>query len=152
MLHGCIFTEKCERCGLEYFREFDICGISFQKTGRQCTRTQTDGTVCQGDLRDTLLDWDDALPEDDWEKACNVCEEADLVICLGTSLRIEPAGSLPTTAKEFVIVNLQETPKDKEENCSLIIKARVDDVMKYLMVQLGLWDRTKWFPTSKKKI
>jgi len=61
-----------------------------------------------------------------------------LVICLGTSLRIEPAGSLPSLAKKFVIVNLQETPYDSE--AALVIRARVDDVMNALMEQIGLVD------------
>ena len=38
VLHGCVFTEKCERCGEEYFRDYDLGGVSFQKTGRQCTK------------------------------------------------------------------------------------------------------------------
>ena len=100
VLHGCVFTEKCERCGEEYFRDYDLGGVSFQKTGRQCTKAG-----CSGDLRDTILDWDDALPEEDWDRSQDECEAADLVLTLGTSLRIEPAGSLPLRAKKFVIVN-----------------------------------------------
>lgn len=142
VLHGCIFTEKCEDCGEEYFRDFEIGGISFQKTGRKCSRKIEKGNVCNGYLRDTLLDWDDDLPEEDWSEACEKCEDADLVIALGTSLRIEPAGSLPATAHKFVIVNLQETPKDKEANCALIIRAKVDDVMTDLMSKLGILTTT----------
>jgi mono-ADP-ribosyltransferase sirtuin 6 len=92
---------------MEYFRDFDVGGMSFQKTGRKCEK-------CQGDLCDTLLDWEDALPETDFERATEECEKADLALCLGTSLRIEPAGSLPELAKKYVIVNLQETPKDEQ--------------------------------------
>lgn len=133
VLHGCVFTEKCSDCGMEHFRDVDVGGMSFQKTGRKCEN-------CQGDLCDTLLDWEDALPEDDYERATEECEKADLVLCLGTSLRIEPAGSLPTLAKKYVIVNLQETPKDQE--AVMVIRGRVDDVMSSLMQQLGHsdWD------------
>lgn len=130
VLHGCAFTEKCEDCGTEYFRDFDIGGMSFQKTGRFCG--------CGGALRDTLLDWEDPLPEDDLERAENYCEKADLALCLGTSLRIEPAGSLPTKAKRYVIVNLQETPKD--DRAALIIRCRCDDVLQTVMDKLGLED------------
>jgi NAD-dependent SIR2 family protein deacetylase len=147
VLHGCVFTEKCEDCGREYFRDFDLGGVSFQKTGRKCTGgTDTDadaddnGTAgkqgCGGDLRDTILDWDDALPEDDWDRAQEECEAADLVLALGTSLRIEPAGSLPLRAKKFVIVNLQVTPLDDE--ATLIIKERVDRVMEHLLRELNI--------------
>ena len=131
VLHGCVFTEKCERCGEEYFRDFDLGGVSFQKTGRQCTQKD-----CGGDLRDTILDWDDALPEDDWDRSQDECEAADLVLALGTSLRIEPAGSLPLRAKKFVIVNLQVTPLD--DDATLIIKERVDKVMEHLLKELNI--------------
>lgn len=51
---------------------------------------------CPGKLKDTLLDWESPLPQTDWDRAQEVCSRADLVLCLGTSLRIEPAGSLCT--------------------------------------------------------
>jgi hypothetical protein len=59
-------------------------------------------------------------------------------VCL---LRIEPAGSLPSLAKKYVIVNLQETPMDQE--AAMVIRGRVDDVMGNLMQQLGYpdWDK-----------
>ena len=131
VLHGCVFTEKCELCNKEYFRDFDVQGVSFQKTGRKCTIEN-----CNGDLRDTILDWEDELPEEDFDLAIEHCEKSDLVIALGTSLRIEPAGSLPTKGKNFAIVNLQRTPYD--DQAKIIIRARVDDVMNDLMLKLGI--------------
>jgi mono-ADP-ribosyltransferase sirtuin 6 len=138
-LHGCAFTETCVSCQTEHFRDQDVGGMSFQPTGRICG---LEG--CQGNLHDTLLDWEDALPEDDFERAELECDASDLVLCLGTSLRIEPAGSLPTRAKQFVIVNLQITPKDDES--ALIIRAPVDEVMDYLMKHLGYEDWEKEDP------
>lgn len=162
ILHGCVFTEKCEVCGMEYFRDYDVGGVSFQKTGRRCTSviatpasscsaslmsspslsplSHSSLSPCNGDLRDTVLDWEDELPEQDYNRAQIECDSSDLVLCLGTSLRIEPAGSLPTRAKKFVIVNLQPTPYDEE--AVLVIRARVDDVMKDLIERLGYvdWD------------
>lgn len=138
-LHGCAFTETCATCQTEHFRDQDVGGMSFQPTGRICG---LEG--CQGKLHDTLLDWEDALPVDDFERAEKECDASDLVLCLGTSLRIEPAGSLPTRAKQFVIVNLQITPKDDES--ALIIRAPVDEVMGYLMKHLGYEDWEKEDP------
>jgi mono-ADP-ribosyltransferase sirtuin 6 len=127
-LHGCIFTEKCEDCAKEYFRDFDIGGVSFEVTGRKCD--------CGGKLRDTVLDWEDALPEEDWQMAQDQCERSDLVLVLGSSLRIEPVGSLPTLAKQFVIVNKQVTPYD--DRAALIIRANVDKVFETLMENLNI--------------
>ncbi len=73
VLHGCIFTEKCEKCHKEYFRDFDVGGVSFKKTGRKCVVSG-----CDGDLRDTILDWEDELPDEDWELSQQHCAKSDL--------------------------------------------------------------------------
>jgi NAD+-dependent protein deacetylase sirtuin 6 len=142
VLHGCAFTEKCENCFTEFFRDTDVGGMSFQKTGRQCD-------LCNGDLRDTLLDWDDPLPEDDLERSEYHCSNADLVLCLGTSLRIQPANQLPLRAKRFVIVNLQQTPID--EQAALIIRERVDIVMKGIEKWLGEADLCRDIVSDKRQ-
>jgi NAD+-dependent protein deacetylase sirtuin 6 len=138
ILHGDCFVEKCEDCGKEYFRDFDIGGLSFKKTGRFCNGDQVvDGSSvgCGGALRDTILDWEDELPETDFEKAEIMCDKADLVLALGTSLRILPAGQLPLKAKKYAIVNLQQTPYD--QNADVVIHHYVDTVMESLCSKLG---------------
>jgi len=130
-LHGCIFTEKCEKCQTEYFRDFDVGGVSFKKTGRKCVRSG-----CNGDLRDTILDWEDELPPKDWELSQCECLKSDLIIAVGTSLRIEPVASLTTLSKKIVIVNKQITPYD--EMASLVIRAPVDHVFDYLLRHLDV--------------
>jgi mono-ADP-ribosyltransferase sirtuin 6 len=145
VLHGCAFTETCERCQTEHFRDYDVGGMSFQKTGRACE-------ICQGDLRDTLLDWDDPLPRFDLERAEWHCQNAELVITLGTSLRIHPAADLPLLASKMVIVNLQETPVNAK--AELVIRERVDKVMADLMDLLGYpkdWEN-KWNTAPPPKI
>lgn len=140
----------------------EIQSISFQPTGRQC--------ACGGIMRDTLLDCvyislslfllapqanlckgEDPLPEEAYAIAEEHCKRADLVLCLGTSLRVHPANSLPIIAvrknrAQLVIVNLQvrsrclvdelvtlthtlqRTPKDQYAH--ITIRARCDDVCK----------------------
>jgi len=143
-VHGCVFTEKCAKCGCEYFGDNELSGLSFKPTGNRCDECGDEGL-----LHDILLDWED--PVLDMERVHVECAKADLVLCLGTSLRIEPVGSLPLLAKKFAIVNLQVTPKD--EMASHIIRAKVDDVMESLMSNLGY--RNDWkdepFPYIEQK-
>jgi mono-ADP-ribosyltransferase sirtuin 6 len=135
ILHGCVFEEQCEKCKRIFFRKKEVSTISFQPTGNRCIG-------CNGILRDTLLDWEDALPEDQLCPAEDECKNADLVVALGTSLRIEPAGSLPflcsnndsNKSSHVVIINLQETPKDNQSN--LLIRTRVDQVMERVAIEL----------------
>ena len=81
-------------------------------------------------MRDFLLDWEseancaatrsaDALnslgelPEPEWSAAYKYAADADLTLCLGTSLQISPVGELPLISKrrggKFASINLQPT-------------------------------------------
>ena len=133
VLHGCVFTLKCESCGMEYFQKTVLqpYSIGLKRTGQMCSVLN-----CGGHLCDTLLDWEGELPDDDWDQSQEECSASDLVICLGSSLRIQPAGNLPLLAKQFVIVNKQETPLDDE--AALVIRANCDDISCALMDGLGL--------------
>ncbi|EKX35156.1 hypothetical protein GUITHDRAFT_158764 [Guillardia theta CCMP2712] len=134
-LHGNLFIESCEICGWEYLRDFDVGGISFSKTGRECERPG-----CGGALRNNLLDWEDALPEQEFQAAEDALRSSDLCICMGTSLRIRPASELPLiTVKnggKLVLCNLQKTPKDR--HACLKVHAPIDEVMRGVMAVLGV--------------
>eukprot|EP01112_Ceratiomyxa_fruticulosa_P019966 TRINITY_DN666_c0_g2_i2.p1 TRINITY_DN666_c0_g2~~TRINITY_DN666_c0_g2_i2.p1 ORF type:complete len:333 (-),score=44.16 TRINITY_DN666_c0_g2_i2:124-1122(-) len=137
-LHGNVFKEKCGVCLKEYVRDFEIGSVGLKKTGRQC--------VCGGDLKDTTLDWNDALPEDHFSRSDLHARKSDLALCLGTSLQIRPACNLPvkstrangkpTGPGDMVIVNLQSTPQDR--HASVIIHAKCDQVMEMVMEKLGI--------------
>ncbi|MGH0181525.1 UNVERIFIED_CONTAM: hypothetical protein FKN15_007221 [Acipenser sinensis] len=94
----------------------------------------------RGKLRDTILDWEDSLPDRDLNRADEACRSADLAVTLGTSLQIKPSGNLPLLTKRnggrLAIVNLQPTKHDK--HADLRIHGYVDDVMTKLMKHLGL--------------
>ncbi|XP_020264390.1 NAD-dependent protein deacetylase SRT1 [Asparagus officinalis] len=134
-LHGNSFMETCPSCGAEYLRDFEIETIGMKETSRRCS-----GLKCRARLKDTVLDWEDALPRKEMDPAEEHCKKADVVLCLGTSLQITPACNLPLKAirggGKIVIVNLQKTPKDKK--ASLVIHGRVDKVIAGVMHFLNL--------------
>ena len=67
--------------------------------------------TCRGKMHDTVLDWEDGLPDQDLELSEMHSNAADLSITLGTTLQIIPSGNLPVNTKKrggkLVIVNLQ---------------------------------------------
>nr|ATG71263.1 sirtuin 1 [Juniperus phoenicea] len=129
-LHGNSFREICSSCGKEYVRDFEVETIGMKETGRHCSDLN-----CGGKLKDTVLDWEDALPPKEMIPAEKHCKMADLIICLGTSLQITPACNLPLKSVrgggKLVIINLQPTPKDKK--AALLIHAQVDKVIAGVM-------------------
>ncbi|XP_032809318.1 NAD-dependent protein deacylase sirtuin-6 isoform X2 [Petromyzon marinus] len=146
-LHGNMFIEECERCGKQYVRDHTVGTMGLKYTGKICDVVKARGLRgCRGKLKDTILDWEDSLPERDLTLAEKACRNADLTITLGTTLQIKPSGSLPLLTKrnggKLVIVNLQPTQLDKQAD--LRIYGYVDDVVTKLMGHLGVmvptWD------------
>ena len=60
-LHGNMFIEKCNACNTKYINSKCVNTIGLKPTGKKCSKQKAKGT-CRGDLHDTILDWDDALP------------------------------------------------------------------------------------------
>ncbi|KAH7859458.1 hypothetical protein Vadar_001314 [Vaccinium darrowii] len=136
-LHGNSFMEICPKCGVEYLRDFEVETIGLKETSRRCSDVN-----CGAKLKDTVLDWEDALPPKEMTAAEQHCRKADVVLCLGTSLQVTPACNLPLkclrSGGKIVIVNLQQTPKDNK--ASLLIRGLVDKViagvMHYLILRI----------------
>ncbi|XVF70895.1 hypothetical protein PTKIN_Ptkin11bG0198900 [Pterospermum kingtungense] len=147
-LHGNSFMETCPSCGAEYLRDFEVETIGLKETSRRCSAEK-----CGAKLRDTVLDWEDALPPKEMNLAEKHCRMGDVVLCLGTSLQITPACNLPLKSLrgggKIVIVNLQKTPKDKK--ASLVIHGFVDKVvagvMEILNMQIPPYIRIDLFQT-----
>ncbi|KAE8596482.1 hypothetical protein XENTR_v10016124 [Xenopus tropicalis] len=139
-LHGNMFVEECSKCSKQYVRDQVVGTMGLKPTGRLCDVPKVRGLrACRGKLKDTILDWEDSLPDRDLNLADEACRKADLSITLGTSLQIRPSGNLPLLTKrkggKLVIVNLQPTKHDK--HADLRIHGYVDEVMTQLMELLG---------------
>ncbi|XP_075759130.1 NAD-dependent protein deacylase sirtuin-6 isoform X1 [Pelodiscus sinensis] len=140
-LHGNMFVEECVKCGKQYVRDTIVGSMGLKPTGRLCDVSKARGLrACRGKLIDTILDWEDSLPDRDLSLADEACRKANLSVTLGTSLQIKPSGNLPLLTKrkggKLVIVNLQATKHDRQAD--LRIHGYVDEVMTQLMKQLSL--------------
>lgn len=139
-LHGNMFTERCSKCGHQFVRKHATTTVGQKCLETPCPASRHNGRPCRGKLHDTILDWEDNLPENDLGMADFHSCIADLSICLGTTLQIVPSGNLPLYTKKFggrlVICNLQPTKHDRKAD--LVIHAYVDDVMVQLMKLLNL--------------
>ncbi|XP_066503007.1 NAD-dependent protein deacetylase sirtuin-7 [Hoplias malabaricus] len=143
-LHGNMFIEVCVSCSpvREVIRLFDVTertALHRHGTGRRCP-------YCGGELRDTIVHFGErgTLEQPlNWKGACEAAQQADLILCLGSSLKVlkkyaclwsmkKPAAKRP----KLFIVNLQWTPKD--DLATLKINGKCDDVMRLLMEELGV--------------
>jgi NAD-dependent SIR2 family protein deacetylase len=105
--------------------------------------SDTDSKTGAAPLIDCTLDWDDELR--DLDEAIERTKKADLCMCLGTSLRIRPAGNMPMRCVrrngkdregDLVIVNLQKTHLDR--HCTVRSFVKCDELMQLIMKDLNL--------------
>ncbi|UJR11436.1 hypothetical protein I4U23_015616 [Adineta vaga] len=152
-LHGNGNCEACAKCGKVYYRQKHVNQYEHGTwlTGNTCTVPN-----CYGRLRCTTVAFTQSMPDICLNKAMQNSQICDLSLCMGTSMRVSPACTLPCmnlqAGQKMVIVNLQKTPYDK--NCALRIFARCDDVMSMIMkelnltippyVDLKLWSDEQW--------
>ena len=140
-VHGNTNLEKCSRCGKGYMRDTDVSDpfnydVHCHLTGRNC-----DDPKCNGPLEDSIINFGENLPKWELREGFRQAESADLMLSVGSSLRVTPAADMPlATAKQkkskLVIINLQRTPLDKRAD--ICIHAMCDDVMRRVMHNLAL--------------
>ena len=138
-LHGNTNLEICMKCGREHMRDYrtrNAQKAKDHKTGRKC-----DTPGCGGDLKDTIINFGENLNQDILEKGFIIGMLSDLCICMGSSMRVQPAAQMPMGVKnkengKLVVFNLQATPIDMAAD--LIIHEQIDKIMELLMQKLDI--------------
>ncbi|MFP3125358.1 NAD-dependent deacylase [Ectobacillus funiculus] len=114
-LHGGLDHIYCHHCGtpstLEAFLEKKPC------------------SSCGGRLRPNIVLFGEMLPQDVWSQAFTEIARSDLLLIIGTSLRVSPVNQLPLEARgKIAIINMDETPFD--EKFDLVIREKAAEVLR----------------------
>ncbi|RWR99996.1 NAD-dependent protein deacetylase sirtuin-7-like protein, partial [Dinothrombium tinctorium] len=142
-IHGNMYIEVCQNCKTQYFRDFDVTentSLHRHKTGRKCPKCPEE----EGYLVDTIVHFGEKGKLEwplNWKGADAASKEADVILCLGTSLKILRKYPCLWPKKQqgkpqICIVNLQWTPKDSQ--ATLKINGKCDKVMQNVISSLGI--------------
>jgi NAD-dependent deacetylase len=130
-VHGSIETSSCRRCDASWGLDevdalFDADGVAFCDS-------------CGGPVKPDVVLFGEMLPESAIAKAQQLAQEADLMLCVGSSLAVYPVASLPAVTLDgggkLAIVTKGSTPYDGD--AILKLGGEVDAELGALMSALG---------------
>jgi len=114
-VHGSIETSSCTACGASFGLEqvadlFDERGVAI------CA-------ACGGGVKPDVVLFGEMLPEDAMADATALAAEADLMLCIGSSLEVYPVASLPAVTAgaggSLAIITKGPTPYDSDATVRL---------------------------------
>ncbi|MBQ9694318.1 MAG: Sir2 family NAD-dependent protein deacetylase [Kiritimatiellae bacterium] len=107
-VHGSPSNHHCRTCGAS---------ATYDTIAPIVQAGQVPRCACGGVFKPDIVFYGEALPEDIFSQAVTACQEADLMLVLGSSLTVYPAAALPEEAyrcgARIVIVNDSPTALDR---------------------------------------
>jgi NAD-dependent deacetylase len=110
-VHGSIATSSCPECG-ERVQLEDV-RARLQRAADGVPRCER----CQAPLKPDVVLFGEMLPRRALERAQELCEDADVLLCVGSSLEVHPVAALPGLCRDaggaIAIVTQGPTPLDE---------------------------------------
>jgi NAD-dependent deacetylase len=130
-VHGSIETSSCTACGTSF--GLDEVEDLFDARGTPIC------AACGGAVKPDVVLFGEMLPLEAIERATELAESADLMLCVGSSLAVHPVAGLPQLTLDrggrLAIVTKGETPYDGE--AELKLEGEVDEELTALVAALG---------------
>jgi len=130
-VHGSIETSSCLECGTSF--DLDEVDNLFDERGVALCRE------CGGAVKPDVVLFGEMLPVEAIERATELAEGADLMLCVGSSLAVHPVAGLPGLTLErggsVAIVTKGATPYDRD--AELKLEGEVDEELAALVAALN---------------
>jgi NAD-dependent protein deacetylase/lipoamidase len=130
-VHGSIETSSCRECGTAFGLEA-VDGLFDERGVAVCS-------ACGGAVKPDVVLFGELLPEAAMARATELAEEADLMLCIGSSLAVHPVAGLPqltlSRGGALAIVTKGKTPYDRD--AELKLEGEVDEELTALVAALG---------------
>jgi NAD-dependent deacetylase len=130
-VHGSIETSSCTACGTAFGLD-EVEGLFDGRGVAVCA-------ACSGAVKPDVVLFGELLSEEAMHRAVELAENADLMLCVGSSLVVHPVAGLPRLTLDaggrLAIVTKGETPYDAE--AELKLEGEVDAELTALLAALA---------------
>jgi NAD-dependent protein deacetylase/lipoamidase len=130
-VHGSIETSSCTACAAAFGLE-EVEGLFDERGVALCS-------ACGGAVKPDVVLFGELLPEAAIDRATELAEAADLMLCVGSSLAVHPVAGLPQLTLEaggrLAIVTKGDTPYD--DDAEVRLGGEVDEELTALLAALG---------------
>lgn len=114
-VHGSIGSSSCTSCG----ESFGIAEVDALFNGEGVALCRG----CGGKVKPDVVLFGELLPEQAMAEATQLCEHAELILCVGSSLEVYPVAGLPSVAlnrgARLAIATMGPTPYDRDASVRL---------------------------------
>ncbi len=129
-VHGSLQTAHCINCN----KQFDYKYLENELLNNNKDIVLCD--KCNSLVKPDIIFFGESLPED-FNLGLAEIQKSDLLLILGTSLQIYPAGSMPMYANgEIIVINKEPTPIDNK--ASIVIHDSLGNVFNQIAKELNL--------------
>jgi NAD-dependent deacetylase len=129
-IHGNSRTTRCLRCGSESPTSDILERVAAGDRDPHCRATFEDG-VCDGLLKTAVVSFGQPLPQREFARAEYLAKTCDLLICIGSTLTVQPVSGLVPKAvsrgARLLIVNAEPTPFDNDAD--VIVRGDIPTVL-----------------------
>jgi NAD-dependent deacetylase len=126
-VHGSIETSSCTGCGTS-FDLYEVDALFDEREVAICS-------ACSGAVKPDVVLFGEMLPMEAIERATELAEASDLMLCVGSSLAVHPVAGLPrltlSGGGRIAIVTKGDTPYDRE--AELKLEGEVDEELEALL-------------------
>lgn len=135
-LHGELNKAHCIQCGDAYTHKEFV--FTKDEVELEQARIEPPKCRCGGYYRPSIVWFGESLNTDVWEDSVEACNEAHLLIVIGTSAQVYPAASLPYNAslKNVPVLNINPEENNFRYLVPFFLKGKAGDVMTRIMNQL----------------
>ncbi len=130
-VHGSIDTSTCRECGASFDLD-QVEGLFDERGVALCA-------ACGGAVKPDVVLFGELLPEAAMARAQELAEEAELMLCVGSSLAVYPVAGLPelTLAGGGRLAIVTQGPTPYDEAAAVKLEGEVDEELTALLAALA---------------